>query len=124
MKCIRCGKVFERPVEVCDVCSFNFKEYEQISKYLEIGPKPEDLSDNKSDLVDRPILAFVFGILGLIFIGTFIFSILATTISQKPAKSSLRHVRKVGIILGYIGIGLSAFVDIIILYLLVLGALI
>lgn len=121
MKCVRCGKVFDKPVDVCDICSFNFKEYAILNKYLDLGPKPEDMSDSKGDLVDRPILAFVFGLLGLILIGTFIFSIFAVRISKKPAKSSLKHIRMVGIIMGYIGIVISAFIDIILLYLLILG---
>lgn len=122
MKCIRCGRVHEDNVEVCDVCHFNFKEYQVRLKYFDNGPKPEDLSDNKSDLIVRPILSFIFGVLGLIFIGTFIFSILAIKITPNLAKSTLKPVRTMGIILGYIGIAFSGVFLSIIIYLFMAGA--
>ena len=102
MKCIRCGKEHPNNVEVCDVCHFNFKEYRNRTKYYGINLRPEEINDDKRDLIIRPLLSFMFGIFGLmipaIAVGTGLFfiiifalvlNILAIRIAQKTSSINI-----------------------------------
>lgn len=121
IKCLRCGTIYDKQVKECEKCGYQFSKRElHYRKYYE-GPKPEDMSDNQSDLVERPVLSFIFGILGLVLPGTFIFSVLAITIAPRPARSNLVYVQRFGKFLGYLGIIVSAVVVIILVYLLIIG---
>lgn len=121
IKCIRCGKKHEKNVKICDNCGFIFTEREKYYRHYYEGPKPEDMTDNQADLVEKPILSFIFGIIGLVLPGTFIFSILAIRIAPNPARSSLQYVQKMGKFLGYLGIIVSSLVIIILSYALING---
>jgi len=129
MKCIRCGKEHPNNVEVCDVCHFNFKEYRNRTKYYGINLRPEEINDDKRDLIIRPLLSFMFGIFGLmipaIAVGTGLFfiiifalvlNILAIRIAKRPAQSTFEYVRKFGIGLGILGLIISSIIFLLVLY--------
>ena|GEM_PF-732891 len=129
MKCIRCGKEHPDNVEVCDVCQFNFKEYRNRTKYYGINLRPEEINDDKRDLIIRPLLSFMFGIFGLmipaIAVGTGLFfiiifalvlNILAIRIAKRPAQSTFEYVRKFGIGLGILGLIISSIIFLLVLY--------
>lgn len=109
MKCKRCGKVFNENVEVCDECGYNFLEGEKASKLLDEKKDPTTTEHNKYDLIDFPILSFVFSVLGLI-IPVFVLSFLAIHLSKKPAKASLVPFSKVGFVFGILGLVVSLLV--------------
>ena len=119
MKCKRCGKDFKNiTVEVCDECGYDFTEDVRIGKILDNKPDPEIDEKNKTDLVDYPILSFIFGILGLI-IPIFILSILAINLSKKPAKVKYVPFSNLGNIFGILGIVTSGLFISMILFLFV-----
>lgn len=106
MKCKRCGKEFKDSVEVCDACGYEFKEGERESKLLDSAKDPEYPNAYKQDLIDFPILAFIFSILGLL-VPIFILSFLAIRFSKKPAKASLVPFSRVGFVFGILGLVVS-----------------
>lgn len=116
MKCKRCGKEFKEYVEVCDECGYNFIDDKKIGKILDQKRDPSVSDNNKYDLIDFPILAFIFGLIGLI-IPVFICSVLAMKFSKKPAKASLEPCSKLGYVFGIVGIVVSVlFVTMILIY--------
>ncbi len=116
MKCKRCGKEFNENVEICDECGYNFVEDKKIGKILDQKRDPSIPEHNKYDLIDFPILSFIFGLIGLI-IPVFICSVLAMKFSKKPAKVSLVPCSKLGYIFGIVGIAISfLFVTMILIY--------
>ena len=107
MKCKRCGKDFKNiTVEVCDECGYDFTEDVRIGKILDNKQDPEVDEKNKTDLVDYPILSFVFAILGLL-IPFFILSIIAIKLSKKPSKVKYVPFSNLGNIFGILGIVMS-----------------
>ena len=107
MKCKRCGKDFKNiSVEVCDECGYDFTEDVRIGKILDNKKDPEIDEKNKTDLVDFPVLSFIFAILGLL-IPVFILSILAIKLSKKPAKVKYVPFSNLGNIFGILGIIMS-----------------
>ena len=102
-KCLRCGKIHEDDIKKCDVCSYPFPLYEQIKV------KKEDSNTNPSDLIDYPLLTFVFGLLSLL-LPIYLFSFLAIKLSKKPCKESLLHFRQFGLILAYLGVIVTTFI--------------
>lgn len=106
MKCVRCGKVFKENVEVCDQCGYEFSEGERIKKILDEKKDPEVPLHEQTNLIDYPILSFVFSILGLL-IPIFIFSILAMKLGKKPARVKYQPFANVGYIFGILGIAIS-----------------
>ncbi|MCI5939508.1 MAG: hypothetical protein SOU07_06720 [Bacilli bacterium] len=109
MKCKRCGKVFNENVEVCDECGYNFVQGEKDSKLYDEKKDPQVSEQNKFDLIDYPILSFVFSVVGLV-IPVFVLSALAIHLSKKPAKSSLIPFSKLGFIFGILGLVVSLLV--------------
>lgn len=119
MKCLRCGKEFkDSNRKICDECGYNFKEGERLNKILNVKKDPDVPQNKKTDLVDYPILSFIFGVLGIILpIG--VFSGLAIHLSKKPSKASLIPFANVGYVFGIVGIGLSVlFAVVAVLFLL------
>ena len=107
MKCKRCGKDFKNIiVEVCDECGYDFTEDVRIGKILDNKQDPEIDEKNKTDLVDYPILSFVFAILGLL-IPLFVLSIIAIKLSKKPSKVKYVPFSNLGNIFGILGIVMS-----------------
>ncbi len=108
MKCVRCGKDFGNTiVEVCDQCGYDFEEGKRLNKILNSKSDPDVPEHQKTDLVDYPILSFIFSILGLI-LPILIFSILAMKLSKKPSKANLIPFANVGYVFGVIGVGISS----------------
>lgn len=118
MKCLRCGKEFkDANRKFCDECGYNFKEGARINNILNAKKDPNVPDNKKTDLIDYPILSFIFGIIGIILpIG--IFSGLSIYLSKKPAKSSLIPFANVGYVFGIVGIGLSVLFAVVIVLLL------
>ena len=119
MKCLRCGKDFRnQKVEVCNECGYDFKEGERLNKILNEKSDPNVPDHKKTDLIDYPILSFIFSIFGLI-LPLFIFSILAIKLSKKPSKANLIPFANIGNVFGILGIAISVFFTLImILFLL------
>lgn len=100
-KCVNCGNVVEDDISICEQCGFD----------LTIKKQKEEKSikvktDIPTDLIDYPILSFIFGIIALI-IPIFIFSFIAIKFSQRPCKPSFEPVANLGRIFGYLGFFIS-----------------
>lgn len=107
MKCKRCGKDFKNMiVEVCDECGYDFTEDARIGKILDNKQDPDIDEKNKTDLIDYPILSFIFAILGLL-IPLFVLSIIAIKLSKKPSKVKYVPFSNLGNIFGILGIVMS-----------------
>ncbi len=105
MKCERCGKDFqEKSFEVCDNCGYDVSEGLRIKKALH--EKIDDGQRHKTDLIDFPILSFIFGIVGML-LPIVIFSVLAIVFGKKPAKSNLIPLSHIGEVFGYLGLAVS-----------------
>lgn len=118
-KCKRCGKMHEDDyIEVCDVCGFDFEEHIKVSRILSEA-EPSIQQVRNSDLLDFPILTFVFGIVGLI-LPIFIFSFIAIHFSKRPAKDSLEPLRNLGRIFGYVGMFISMIAIVYIIFTFIL----
>lgn len=114
-KCKRCGKEFKDDlIEICDECGYNFDYDKKISKVLDEKNDPDIDDKHKSDLVDYPILSFIFGIIGLI-VPLYLFSVLAILLSKKKAKIKLIPFANVGRIFGFLGIFVSTIIIVYIL---------
>lgn len=109
IKCIRCGKENDDKNEVCSNCGYSFKEQkveETYRKLLKEDPVVPD--EEKSGLIDSPILTFIFGILSML-LPIFVFSFLAWYNYKKPSKVKLEPFRNIGNIFAYIGAAISIF---------------
>lgn len=115
-KCVSCGTMVKDDLDICPNCGYSFIEATYNKKEI----KKEDIitKDTKeSDLVDYPVLSFVFGIIGLL-VPVFIFSFLAVRFAKKPAKENLIPCRTIGKIMGYIGYGMTVIFVILIIILI------
>lgn len=110
MKCLRCGKEFkDENREFCDECGYDFEEGKRLNKMLNEKQDPNIASHKQSDLIDYPILSFVFSILGLI-IPLMVLSIIAIKLSKKPSKANLIPFANLGYVFGILGVGISVLV--------------
>lgn len=117
MKCLRCGKEYkDNSIEVCKECGYDFTEGKRIGKILDNKKDPDVPKNRETDLIDYPILSFVFSILGLI-IPLLIFSLLAISFSKKPSKANLIPFSNLGYVFGIIGIAVSSLAILILLIL-------
>ena len=108
MKCLRCGRIYnDDTIEVCKDCGYDFKEGKRIGKILDSKKDPDVPSHRETDLIDYPILSFVFSILGLI-IPLLVFSLLAIHFSKTPAKANLIPFSNLGNVFGIIGVAISS----------------
>ena len=115
MKCLRCGKEFkDKKREFCDECGYDFNEGKRLNKILNEKQDPDVPLHKQTDLIDYPILSFVFSILGLM-IPIALFSILAIRFSKKPSKANLIPLANVGYVFGILGIAISSLVILIII---------
>ena len=115
MKCLRCGKEFkDKNREFCDECGYDFNEGKRLNKILNEKQDPDVPLHKQTDLIDYPILSFVFSILGLM-IPIALFSILAIRFSKKPSKANLIPLANVGYVFGILGIAISSLVILIII---------
>lgn len=121
MKCLRCGLEVEDDIDVCPNCEFSFKEHKTYVK-VAIEEDPDLPDEEKVKLIDNPILTLLFGFVSILTGGMFfllrefviIFLILAILsfvltfiLSVKPTKVKLKPLREFGMVLGYLGIGLT-----------------
>jgi len=110
--------------KVCEVCAFDFDEYEKYRHLYQTKEDPIVPEDQQSSLVDNPILCFIFGILSFIsmalfffnqdivilfLIGVFLFATLAYIFSVKLAKVKLVPFQVVGKWLANIAVAVSVF---------------
>lgn len=120
MKCLRCGTEVKEGTKYCDKCGFDVekqKEYQII--YKEVDPELEN--GKKTNLIDFPVLTFIFGILSMInaillmstrpiavifIISFFIIFVSCFIFSTKKAKVKLRPFREVGIIIAFVALAL------------------
>lgn len=124
MKCIRCGKEVPDDTIICNECGFDFDEYYNNRNIITVEEDPIVPEDQKSSLVDNPILTFIFGLLSIPM--TFIFIVSSTIViiylvgvvllvfltlfmSRKPCKVKLKPVRNVGKWMAYFSISLIVF---------------
>ena len=115
MKCLRCGKEFkDKNREFCDECGYDFNEGKSLNKILNEKQDPDVPLNKQTDLIDYPILSFVFSILGLM-IPVLVFSLLAIKLSKKPSKAKLIPFANVGYVFGILGIGISTLVILILI---------
>jgi uncharacterized membrane protein YvbJ len=115
MKCLRCGKEFkEKNREFCDECGYDFNEGKRLNKILNEKQDPDVPENKQTDLIDYPILSFVFSILGLM-IPVMLFSILAIKLSKKPSKANLIPFANVGYVFGILGVAISSLVILILI---------
>ena len=118
MKCMRCGKVNPDNVKQCEKCGYDFKEQlinKQLEKIIKVQDDPDIDPKQKSQLYDNPILTFIFGLLS-IMLPIFVFSFLSWHMYKKPAKVKLETLRNFGNVLAYIGICVSMFVTVYLLW--------
>lgn len=122
MKCIRCGKELPEGTIRCDECDFNIQEYEKYKKVFKEELDPDVPKELKSNLIDNPILTFIFGVISLLLtlifvtitsyiyiVGILLFVFLTLLMSTKPSKVNLRQVQIFGKVLAYISISLMIF---------------
>ena len=123
MKCLRCGKIVSDVEKICPVCGFDLeaqKNYKKIA--VEVDGDVDD--KHKIILIDNPILTFIFGLLALMlaltiavdpgltffFILLFVLTFsLCFFFSTKPCRVKLKPVRTFGLVMGYIGLGLTLY---------------
>lgn len=123
-KCIRCGRMVPDDTKVCEVCAFDFEEYQKEQHLYQTKEDPLVPEDQKSSLVDNPILCFIFGIISFLLmalflftpgiiliylIGVVVFIFLAFIFSVKPAKVKLIPFQVVGKWLANIAISVTIF---------------
>lgn len=124
MKCLRCGKEIPDNTAVCENCGFNIQENKLYEKYLKQPVDPEVPADQKSSLIDNPVLTLLSGGLSIFFSLLFIsastivilylalfilFVFFTFYLSTKPCKVKLRPLRNVGIAMAYFALGLVIF---------------
>lgn len=124
MKCLRCGKEMPDKDGICENCGFNFNEHKLYKKYIK-NPVDPDVPDNqKSNLIDNPVLTLIFGGLSVLFSLLFITAstvviiylillilavFLTFYLSSKPSKVKLRPLRNIGVGMAYFAAGLVVF---------------
>ena len=123
MKCLRCGKLVDDTEKICPECGFDLeaqKNYKKITVEVD-----NDMDDkHKIILIDNPILTFIFGLLALMlaltiavdpgltffFILLFVLTFsLCFFFSTRPTRVKLKPVRTFGLVMGYIGLGLTLY---------------
>ncbi|MFA6722436.1 MAG: hypothetical protein WCS50_03780 [Bacilli bacterium] len=124
MKCLRCGNDMPDNIATCENCGFNIEEYKLYEKYLKQPADPEVPEDQKSSLVDNPVLTLLSGGLSVFFSLLFIsastivilylalfilFVFFTFYLSSKPSKVKLRPLRNVGVVFAYFALGLVIF---------------
>lgn len=67
MKCLRCGNDMPDNTATCENCGFNIEEHKLYEKYLKQPADPEVPEDQKSSLVDNPVLTLLSGGLSVFF---------------------------------------------------------
>jgi hypothetical protein len=110
-KCVRCGNMVPDDVNICDNCAFDFDEYEKYRKFFEVKEDPVVPKEQKSSLVDNPVITFIFGIVSLFFmalvlfnqgvvilyvIGVVVSAVLTYVMSVKPSKVKLLPFQNIG----------------------------
>lgn len=110
MKCLRCGKIHPDDVKVCKECGFSFEAFKQYKKVKE-KEDPEIDPKQKAALIDNPLLTFIFGLLS-VMLPIYIFSFLTFYMYKKPSKVKLETLRNFGNVLAYIGIAISIFMTV------------
>lgn len=109
IRCIRCGMENDDKNEVCGNCGYSFKEQKVEEEYRKLlREDPSVTEEERSGLVDSPILTFVFGLLSML-LPILVFSFLAWYNYKKPSKVKLEPLRNLGNIFAYIGAALSIF---------------
>ncbi|NLD26956.1 MAG: hypothetical protein GX661_06315 [Acholeplasmataceae bacterium] len=123
-KCVRCGNMVPHDVKICDNCAFNFEEYEAYQKVFEVKEDPVVPNEQKSSLVDNPVITFIFGIISLVFmilvffnpgviilyvIGVFVFVVLTYIMAVKPSKVRLLPLQTVGRWMANIAFSITIF---------------
>jgi len=106
MKCRRCGKEIESDLGVCENCGYDYYEDKKLQKIFKV--KKENVNVTSTDLIDYPILTFIFGLISLI-LPIYIFSFLAIKLSKKPSKANLLPFKNLGKVFGIFGIFVSTF---------------
>ena len=123
MKCLRCGKEVNESEKTCPLCGFDL---EAQRRYKKITVEADDDMDDKHKiiLIDNPILTFIFGLLSLMlaltiavdpgltffFILMFVLTFsLCFFFSTKPTRVKMKPVRTFGLVMGYIGLGLTIY---------------
>lgn len=117
MKCIRCGKEVPVDTKICDNCGYDFVEHKAYYKHYENNDDPDVPKEEKSSLIDNPLLTFFLGIISiivsLIFLSEFglviaylligiVLVYFTFKVSKKPCKRKLIPVRNIGRVFGYI----------------------
>lgn len=121
MKCLRCGKDAQEGIKYCENCGFDLekqKEYKTI--YKEKDPIVE--KNQKTNLIDAPVLTFVFGIISIMcslviasqgkplpILFLIIYGICFSTcfiLSTKKAKVKLKPFREVGVVIAFISLAI------------------
>jgi membrane-bound ClpP family serine protease len=110
--------------KICDKCAFEFDEYQRYHHLYETEEDPLVPEDQKSNLVDNPILTFVFGIISFILmalflfdpnitllylIGVIVFVFITYYLSIRPAKVKFAPFQVVGKWLANIAISITIF---------------
>jgi membrane-bound ClpP family serine protease len=123
-KCIRCGRMVPDETRVCDNCAFDFIEYEQHKHLFDTKEDPVVPEEQKTSLVDNPIICFILGIISFLLMALFLFTadiiiiyligvvlfvFLTYYFSVKPAKVKLKPFQVVGIWLANIAISVTIF---------------
>ena len=108
----------------CENCGFNIEEHKLYEKYLKQPADPEVPEDQKSSLVDNPVLTLLSGGLSVFFSLLFIsastivilylalfilFVFFTFYLSSKPSKVKLRPLRNVGVVFAYFALWLVSF---------------
>lgn len=123
MKCKSCGKEIAENISICPNCGFDLEAFGKKQKVI-IYEDPEVETSEKASLIDRPILAFIFGILSVISSILFVtspnivvlylamlisFTYLTFRNASKPGKVKLRPFADVGKVFAYFAIGFLIF---------------
>lgn len=123
MKCKSCGGVVANDAKVCEYCGFDLEGFKKLEKVV-VQVDPELDNTIRSNLIDYPILAFIFGILAIItsilfvvspaivilyFLLVVLFNYLTFNSANKPAKLKLKPIAMVGKGMAYFSIGFILF---------------
>ncbi|MGI6768481.1 MAG: hypothetical protein ACOX43_05315 [Bacilli bacterium] len=123
-KCIRCGQMVPDDTRVCDNCAFDFLEYEESKHLYESKEDPIVPKEQRSSLIDNPILCFVLGIISFLLMALFLFTadiiiiylidvllfvFLTYYFSARPTKNKLKPFQVVGVWLANIAFSVTIF---------------
>ncbi|MFA7435861.1 MAG: zinc ribbon domain-containing protein [Bacilli bacterium] len=118
MKCKSCGKEVSDEATICQYCGFDLEAFKKLEKVI-VQEDPDVDEKVKSNLVDTPILAFIFGVLSILSSLTFVvndriyililalvvlFNFLTFKLANKPAKVKLKPFANVGKGMAYFSI--------------------